>query len=270
MEQDNRKNNILATIAEDTRRRVTAQKEIVPLEEMQEYLQNNKTEKRQSFYRALSKPGVSLICEIKKASPSKGLIAPEFPYLQIAGEYEAGGASAISVLTEPHFFQGDNRYLQDIAAHVELPLLRKDFTIDSYQIYEARMLGASAVLLICAILDQKQLETYLQLADELGLSALVEAHDAAEIHRAVAADAKIIGVNNRNLKTFQVDIQNSLRLRELVPPQILFVSESGIRTPEDIRELHRHGVDAALIGETLMRAPDRTGLLEKLVIGGIG
>ena len=216
------------------------------------------------FETALKKPGISFICECKKASPSKGLIAPEFPYLEIAKAYEAAGADCISVLTEPRWFLGSERYLQEIAEAVEIPCLRKDFTVDEYMIYEAKLLGASAVLLICAILNDAQLKEYLAICDGLGLSALVEAHDDAEVDRALAAGARILGVNNRNLKTFTVDTENSRRLRSRIPQDVLFVSESGVKTAEDVSGLAAIGADAVLIGETLMRAPDKAAKLREL------
>ena len=217
------------------------------------------------FERVLAAPGdIHFICECKKASPSKGLIAPEFPYLEIAKQYEAAGASAISVLTEPKWFLGSDDYLREIAAEVQTPCLRKDFTVDPYMIYEAKLLGASAVLLICALLDTKTLASYIEIADALGLSALVEAHDEAEVSSASAAGARIIGVNNRNLKDFTVDIHNSIRLREHAPAGTTFVAESGIRTPEDVETLRRNGVNAVLIGEQLMRATSPKAEIDRL------
>lgn len=217
------------------------------------------------FERALAEPGdIRFICECKKASPSKGLIAPDFPYREIAKQYEAAGASAISVLTEPKWFLGSDDYLREIAAEVQTPCLRKDFTVDPYVIYEAKLLGASAVLLICALLDTKTLASYIEIADSLGLSALVEAHDEAELASAVAAGARIIGVNNRNLKDFTVDIHNSIRLREHAPAGTIFVAESGIRTPEDVEILRRNGVNAVLIGEQLMRATSPKAEINRL------
>ncbi|HWQ79416.1 MAG TPA: indole-3-glycerol phosphate synthase TrpC [Anaerovoracaceae bacterium] len=216
------------------------------------------------FERALSKEDMSFICEIKKASPSKGILAEDFPYLQIAGEYEEAGADAVSVLTEPEWFLGSDRYLSEIRKSVALPLLRKDFTVDAYQIYEAKLLGADAVLLICALLDQETLEDYIQTAHKLGLSALVEAHTEPEVRMAVTAGARIIGVNNRDLKTFELDINTSIRLRGLTPNDVLFISESGIKTPEDIARLRENKVDAVLIGETLMRSGDKKKLLAEL------
>ena len=217
-----------------------------------------------AFENALKTPDISFICECKKASPSKGLIAPDFPYLRIAREYEAAGADAISVLTEPKWFLGSDEVLRQIAENVSIPCLRKDFTVDEYMIYEAKLLGASAVLLICSILSPSQLREYLSLCDELGLSALVEAHDEAEIQMALTAGARIIGVNNRNLRDFTVDTQNSARLRKLLPPDVLFVSESGVRSAEDVASLRKIGADAVLIGETLMRAEDKAAKLREL------
>ena len=213
------------------------------------------------FAAALAGEDIAFICECKKASPSKGVIAEEFPYLQIAREYEQAGAACLSVLTEPDWFLGSNAYLEQIAKTVRIPCLRKDFTVDPYMICEARTLGAAAVLLICSLLDEKELEEYLALTHELGMSALVEAHDPAEIDMAVKAGAGIIGVNNRNLKDFSVDVGNSRKLRSLVPAEVLFVAESGIREPADVQALREAGVDAVLVGETLMRAQDKKARL---------
>lgn len=212
---------------------------------------------------------MSYICEIKKASPSKGVIARDFPYMDIAREYEEAGAAAISCLTEPFYFRGSDRYLAEIAAAVDIPVLRKDFVVSDYMIYEARMLGASAVLLICSLLDDGELKEYLALARALGMEALVEAHDEEEIGRAVKAGAGIIGVNNRDLKTFRVDMTNSIRLRGIAPEDTVFVSESGIRTADDIARLRASRIDAVLIGETLMRSGDRKKMLEQLNGGGL-
>lgn len=217
-----------------------------------------------AFESALRKPGVSFICECKKASPSKGLIAPDFPYLRIAMEYEAAGADAISVLTEPKWFLGSDEYLREIAARVSISCLRKDFTVDAYMIYEAKLLGASAVLLICAILTEAQIREYIGICDGLGLSALVEAHDEAEIETALRAGARVIGVNNRNLKDFSVNTDNSRRLRERIPRNVLFVSESGVTCADDVARLRDIGADAVLIGEALMRAPDKKAKLTQL------
>jgi len=216
------------------------------------------------FEKALSKDGMSFICECKKASPSKGVIAEDFPYLQIAQDYEKAGADCISVLTEPKWFLGSDEYLKEIAENVSIPCIRKDFTIDEYMIYEAKVLGAKAVLLICSILTEEQIKNYIRICDNLGISALVEAHDENEIKTAVNVGARIIGVNNRNLKDFTVDTGNSRRMRELVPRDIIFVSESGVKNAEDIKLLREAGADAVLIGETLMRADDKTAKLAEL------
>ncbi|MBR2594046.1 MAG: indole-3-glycerol phosphate synthase TrpC [Firmicutes bacterium] len=217
-----------------------------------------------AFERALKKEGISFICECKKASPSKGLIAPDFPYLQIAKEYENAGADCISVLTEPKWFLGKNEYLREIAENVKIPCLRKDFTVDEYMIYEAKVLGAAAVLLICSILDEDTIKKYIGICDELGISALVEAHDEYEVKMALSAGAGIIGVNNRNLKDFSVDTENSRKLRELIPKDVLFVSESGVSSAEDVAKLRETGADAILIGEALMRADDKKAKLAEL------
>ena len=260
--------NILEEIAGKTRERIDQEKGKVSVAELKERIQDREQNPAilptPSFYQALEKEGMSYICEVKKASPSKGLIAPDFPYVKIAKEYEAAGASAISCLTEPFYFQGSDRYLEEITAAVNIPVLRKDFTVDEYMIYQAKSLGASAVLLICAILDDGELRAYRQLAKELGLDALVEAHDEYEVDRVLNLGAEIVGVNNRDLRTFQVDMNNSIRLRKMAPDNVVFVSESGIRTPEDIRILYENKVDGVLIGETLMRSPDKKVALESL------
>ena len=258
---------ILDQLADHARERVAYGKEKVAADEMRRRAFDLGREGRLgsfAFEKALKKLGISFICECKKASPSKGLIAPDFPYLAIAKEYEQAGASAISCLTEPFYFQGADRYLQEISQAVNIPVLRKDFTVDEYMIYQAKAFGASAVLLICAILDNSQLRAYRQLAKELGLDALVEAHDEYEVDRALNLGAEIVGVNNRDLRTFQVDMNNSIRLRKMAPDNVVFVSESGIRTPEDIRLLYEDKVDAVLIGETLMRSPNKKAALESL------
>jgi indole-3-glycerol phosphate synthase len=217
-----------------------------------------------AFETALRAPGISFICEVKRASPSKGLIAADFPYADIARDYQAAGAACISVLTEPDYFLGSDDYLLEIAQIVTLPVLRKDFIIDPYQIYQAKLLGAKAVLLICAVLDPERLREYLSVADQLGLSALTEAHDGPELQTALAAGARIIGVNNRDLRTFQVDLSHSVRLRHMTPPEVLFVAESGISSHKDIQWLEQNGVDAVLVGEALMREPDRQAALRRL------
>lgn len=255
--------NILEQLAEHAVCRTEQAKKKLPLAEIKKqalFLKKGDF----SFEKALKKPGISFICECKKASPSKGLIAPDFPYLEIAEAYEAAGADAISVLTEPKWFLGSDAYLREIAETVSIPCLRKDFTVDEYMIYEAKLLGASAVLLICAILTETQIKEYLAVCDELGLSALVEAHDEAETEMALAAGARVIGVNNRNLKDFTVDTENSRRLRERIPKQVLFVSESGVSGPEDVRRLSEIGADAVLVGEALMRADDKKQMLSQL------
>ena len=255
--------NILDRLAEHARERVKLAQTKIP----SETVRHNAfalPKGNFAFENALKTPELSFICECKKASPSKGLIAPDFPYLQIAKEYEAAGADAISVLTEPKWFLGSDDYLREIASQVSIPCLRKDFTVDAYMIYEAKLLGASAVLLICSILDASQMREYISLCDELGLSALVEVHDEAEVQKAMDAGARIIGVNNRNLKDFTVDTDNSRRLRSLLPPDVLFVSESGVKSAEDVASLRKIGADAVLIGETLMRAPDKRAKLREL------
>lgn len=216
------------------------------------------------FSKALRKPGLSFICECKKASPSKGIIATSFPYLEIAKQYEESGADCISVLTEPKWFLGSDAYLQAISSNVQLPCLRKDFVVDEYMLYEAKLLGAAAVLLICTILSETQLKKYLVICAELGLDALVEVHDEQELQLALKTGAQIIGVNNRNLKDFTVDMENSRRLRALVPSGVLFVAESGVSTVEDVRRVKAIGADAVLIGEALMRAPDKINFLREL------
>ena len=255
--------NILEQLAAYARTRVEQAKAVRPLADVKaSALAQPKGDF--AFEKALAQPGVRFICECKRASPSKGLIAPVFPYLDIAKEYAAAGADAISVLTEPKWFLGSDEYLQQIAAAVPVPCLRKDFTVDEYMIYEAKLLGASAVLLICSLLNTETLHQYLGICDALGLSALVEAHDEQEIASAAAAGARVIGVNNRNLKNFTVDVTNSLALRQKAPPGVLFVAESGITSPSDVSALRAAGVDAVLVGEALMRAPDKAAALAAL------
>lgn len=281
--------SILHTIAERTRERVAEAKAVRPLASVRAAAQDMLAqdcalcvaedptlsfEEQQAakelapctfpFEAALSRPGVQFIAEVKKASPSKGLIAPDFPYLEIAKAYEQAGAAAISCLTEPYWFKGSDEYLRQIAKEVRIPVLRKDFVVDEYMIYEAKALGARAVLLICAILDDAQLAAYKQLADELRLSALVEAHTAEEVRRALAAGARIVGVNNRNLHTFDVDLAASAELRDMVPQGVLFVSESGIKTASDVQAARDLRTDAVLVGETLMRASDKAAKLAEL------
>lgn len=254
---------ILDKLAEHAKERVEQAKKTISLEDIKRQVLSL-PKGSFSFENALKKPDISFICECKKASPSKGLIAPDFPYVQIAKDYEKAGADCISVLTEPKWFLGSDTYLKEIAEAVSIPCLRKDFTVDEYMIYEAKLLGASAVLLICSILDESRIKEYIGICDELGLSALVEAHDEDEIKTALNAGARIIGVNNRNLKDFSVDATNSCRLRKLIPENVLFVSESGIKDADDVLKLREVGVDAVLIGETLMRAEDKKAKLNEL------
>lgn len=258
---------ILDTIADSTRKRVETAKEKIPFTEMRARAEATPTAAPFRFEHALQTNAFSFVCEVKKASPSKGVIAEQFPYVDIAKEYENAGASAISVLTEPEFFLGSDAYLTEIRAAVSLPLLRKDFTVDSYQIYEAKVLGADCVLLICALLDTETLQEYLEIAHSLGLSALVETHNEAEIESALAAGARFIGINNRNLKTFHVDINTTANLRRMVPPEILLIAESGIQTADDVAALRQADIGAALIGETLMRAADKRAMIQKLLGG---
>lgn len=255
---------ILEEIAARTRQRVEEQKKLVSLEAMKQKALAMDANTGFPFLKALKGEDISFICEVKKASPSKGLIAPDFPYVDIAKEYEEAGAAAISVLTEPYYFQGSNAYLTEITEQVSIPVLRKDFTVDEYMIYEAKVIGASCVLLICAILDLDTLKSYLELAHSLGLSVIVEAHDEDEVKMALESGAGIIGVNNRDLRTFTVDINNSARYRKMVPEDIVFISESGIKTAEDIQKLRKNGTNAVLIGETFMRSADKKAALAQL------
>ena len=259
--------NMLDEIVEKTKERVEMAKSILPLEDIKKQVSLLEISEEFPFKKALDGDDISIIAEVKKASPSKGLIAEDFDYLAIAKEYEAAGASAISVLTEPYFFQGSDEYLEEIAKEVSIPVLRKDFVIDEYMIWEAKMLGASAVLLIVSILDVVQLKKYLDLAHDLGLSAIVETHDSSEIMRAMTVGAEIIGVNNRNLEDFTVDIENSINLRRCVSGDVIFISESGIKTPEDVARLKENDVDAVLIGETLMKSDDKKAMISELKNG---
>ena len=260
--------NILDEIADRTRQRIAEQKRDRPLSSVraaaEALLARENTAQAFPFEEALRQPEVQFIAEVKRTSPSKGLIAPDFPYLQIARNYETAGAAAISCLTEPYWFQGRNEHLSEIAREVSIPVLRKDFVVDEYMIYEAKELGAQAVLLICAILDDAQLTAYRQLCDELGLSALVEAHTAHEVELAVACGAHVIGVNNRDLKTFTVDMGAARALRNLVPADTLFVSESGIKNTVDVQAARAMRADAVLVGEALMRTTDKRAKLAEL------
>lgn len=255
--------NILDQLAEHARERVAEAKKTRPLSSLRAQALSL-PKGNFPFENALKTDDIAFICECKRASPSKGLIAPEFPYLEIAKAYEEAGADALSVLTEPKWFLGKDEYLREIAEAVSLPCLRKDFTVDEYAIYEAKLLGASAVLLICALLTREQLAEYRSICDALGLSALVEAHDEREVETALQAGARIIGVNNRNLRDFTVDPANSRRLRSRIPPDVLFVSESGVKDAADIASLREMGANAVLVGETLMRAADKKAKLAEL------
>ena len=275
---------ILDEIADKTRERIASEKVRMPFASVREIAEAKAAEAASrnatrvtsegvaaeaaielpAFELALATPGFSFICEVKKASPSKGVIAEEFDPLAIAMEYEEAGADAISCLTEPCWFMGSDEYLDAITDQIDIPVLKKDFTVDEYMVYQAKAFGASAVLLICAILDDAQLEAYGQLASELGMSSLVEAHDTAELERALSSGARIVGVNNRNLHDFSVDVSNAGNLREMVPEDVVFVSESGVRTPDDVRSMAAYGADAALIGEALMRADDKGALLASM------
>lgn len=269
--------DILHTIAAHSSDRVEKSKAVKPLadivreaEAVREYeaFRNGGTERQGKtqfrFEEALKKEGMSFIYEVKKASPSKGVLDEAFPYLQIACEYEEAGADAISVLTEPEWFCGSDRHLEEIAKKVSIPVLRKDFIVDPYQIYEAKLLGADAILLICALHELKTLKEFRRIAQGLGLSVLTETHTEAEVHMALEAGSGIIGVNNRDLKTFHVDLGTSARLRRMVPDDILFISESGIRTREDIARLEEIKIDAVLIGETLMKSRDKRRQVKSL------
>ena len=259
---------ILEQLADHARARVTAAKEKAPLEELRAQCRSlertlGRGQGRERFQKALSKPGLSFLCELKKASPSKGLIDPEFPYLDIAKDYEAAGADAISCLTEPKWFLGSDQIFREIRQAVAAPMLRKDFTVDPYQLYQARLMGADCVLLLCALLDTRTLADYLALCDDLGLAALVEAHDEKEVASAVAAGARIIGGNNRNLGDFSVNLDNAARLRDRVPPGVLYVAESGVHRPADVAAVRAMGADGVLIGEALMRAKDKSAMLNQ-------
>ncbi len=255
--------NILDEIAQKTRQRINAKKQDISLEQLQRQA-NAMPKGNFAFETSLRQSTMGFICEVKKASPSKGLLSPDFPYLDIALDYEKAGATAISCLTEPYYFKGKDEYLSKIVGAVSIPFLRKDFFIDEYMIYEAKVLGASAILLICAILTDAQLQDFFSLANTLGLSAIFEVHDETEVNRAIHCGARIIGVNNRNLKTFATHLHNSIALRPLVPPETIFISESGIATSEDIALLAKNHVDAVLIGETLMRATNKKEALDIL------
>lgn len=262
--------DILNTIADYAKIRVAQDKKEISLEELKERCRSLPAflcPPGEMFEAELKKPGVSFICEVKKASPSKGLISEDFPYIDIAKEYEAAGADCVSCLTEPKWFLGSDEIFKEVRSAITLPMIRKDFTIDEYQIYQARLMGANAVLLICSLLDPETVSHYLEICAELGLTAIVETHDETEIREAVSCGAHIIGVNNRNLRDFSVDLGNSGRLRALVPENIIFVAESGIKTPQDVKELAEIGVNAVLVGETLMRSGNISRTLHELRAG---
>lgn len=256
---------ILDDLVAATKRRMKREQATISLAEMQAKAAATPTKDPQLVYDRFNAPGIHLIGEVKKASPSKGLIAENFPYLEIAKDYDQHGVSAISVLTEPDYFKGDIHYLKDIAAAVNVPVLRKDFVVDPYMLYQAKAAGASIVLLIVAILSDQQLKDYFKLAHDLGLAALVEAHDEQELQRALAVGAKLIGVNNRDLRTFNVSLNNSLKLRKLVPDNIAFVAESGIHTRDDVKVMEANHVNGILIGEALMTAPDKAKKITQLL-----
>ena len=258
---------MLDEIVEKTKERVEIAKGIISLDDLKNEVSLMEITDDFPFKKALSGEDISIIAEVKKASPSKGLIAEDFDYLKIAKDYEEAGASAISVLTEPYFFMGSDDYLKEIAENVSIPVLRKDFVVDEYMIWEAKALGASAILLIVSILDIVQLKKYLDLAHDLGLSAIVETHDGDEIMRALTVGAEIVGVNNRNLNDFTVDIDNSINLRRCVSGDVIFISESGIKTKEDVTRLKENNVDAVLIGETLMKSDDKKAMISELKNG---
>ena len=254
---------ILDKLAQSTEKRVEQEKKNIPLEVVKKQALDM-PKGNFEFEKALAKSGINFICEVKKASPSKGIIAEKFPYVDIAKEYEKAGASCISVLTEPEYFKGDKKYLKEISENVSIPLIRKDFVIDEYMIYDGKIHGASCVLLICSLLDEDTIRKYIEICDSLGMSALVEAHDEEEVKKAIKSGARIIGVNNRDLKTFTVDIGNSERLRKLVPEDILFVAESGIKSNVEIERLKKAKVNGVLIGETFMKAENKKQMLDEL------
>ena len=255
--------NILEEIAAHAKIRVAEDKNKISLAEMKNLAKNSVTADKK-FLAALQKKNLSFICEVKKASPSKGIIAENFPYIEIAEEYESAGADCISCLTEPKYFLGSDKIFTEIREKIKIPMIRKDFTVDEYQIYQAKVMGADAILLICAILDKSELENFLSICDDLKISALVETHDESEVQTALEVGAEIIGVNNRNLKDFSVDFSNAERLREIIPADKIFVAESGVKNSSDIKVLKKIGADAVLIGEYLMRATDKKKILAEL------
>ena len=258
------KRDILLEISKKTKERINNKKKEIPFEKIKAIAESMNSNTGYPFEKALRSDDISFICEVKKASPSKGIIVEDFNYIEIAKEYESAGAAAISCLTEPFYFKGSDKFLTEIVENVSIPVLRKDFTVDPYMIYEAKVMGASAILLICAILNDEELKSYFKIADSLGLSVLIEAHTYEEVIRALNCGGRIIGVNNRNLKTFQVDINNSIELKKIIPDELIFVSESGIKTKGDIKKLRDIGTNAVLIGETLMRSINKKEVLDDL------
>ncbi|NDO46321.1 indole-3-glycerol phosphate synthase TrpC [Clostridium sp. ASF356] len=256
--------NILEVIVKTTRTRITEEQRICPLVELKQKAEAMNANTGFPFYKALQSKNMAFICEVKKASPSKGIISEEFDFINIAKQYEKAGANAISCLTEPYYFLGRDEHLKQISENVSIPILRKDFTVSEYMIYQAKLLGASAILLVCSILKEGQLQEYLELAHSLGLSALVEARTAEEVKKAVEVGAKIIGINNRDLESFRIDMTQSQQLRNLVPDSCIFVSESGIQTPEDVIKLKQIGTNAVLVGEVLMKAENKEQTLKLL------
>ena len=255
---------ILEQLAKEAEIRVMRDREKVSFGEMKSLAEALPKEPENPFYKAVGKPGMSFICEVKKASPSKGIIDPVFDYLRIAEEYVKAGADAVSCLTEPRHFLGSDDIFRAIRAHIKTPMIRKDFTVDPYQLYQAKVMGADCVLLICSLLNTETIARYLKICEDLGLAALVETHDGAEIASAVSAGARMIGVNNRNLKDFSVDFENAERLRDRIPADCLYVAESGVKSPEDVKILSRIGADAVLMGEVLMRAGDKGAMLSAM------
>lgn len=270
--------NILDKICETTKERIEKEKQKISLSEIRKLAENIKNNSNFDFEKAIGKKyknnkdskdnnkekRINFICEIKKASPSKGIISESFDYIEIAKDYEKAEADAISCLTEPYYFMGSDNYLKEVKGIVNIPVLRKDFIIDEYMIYQSKNIRADAILLIVAVLDKYKLKDYFDIANESGLSSLIEVHNEEELEKAVNINARIIGVNNRDLKTFNVDINNSVRLRKLVPKNIIFVSESGIKDRSDIKILEENETDAVLIGERLMTKKDKIDEIKKL------
>ena len=255
---------IIDDIIESTKERVAQNKKLHPIEKIAAVAFDKPINFDYPFEKALRKPGLSYIMEVKRAIPTKGQITQNFDYKTIAKEYEDIGASAISVVTEPDFFKGDDDFLAEIAKIVKIPVLRNDFIVDEYMVYESKLLGADAIILLCSVLDEITLMRCLNLAERLGMSALVEAHSSMQVKKALRVGAKIIGVNNCDLRTFKVDMKNSVELRSMVGDDIIFVSESGIKTADDIKVLEENNVDAVLIGETLMKSHDKRKTFEIL------